>query len=135
MSNAFFEAMRRAAEAESVDDVPSFPVMEAQAMELRGRWESAQTQARLVPGDLCMEKHGIGARKAAYNKAQLAIFWRLLDFDNAADQMHLKRHMKRAGIADRPDCLIGVLSEGDQSLMLIVSQVSHLVRWHPEASV
>jgi len=111
-------------------DPASVPVPAAQAMELRSRWEAARQTSDLKPGDLCVDKPGLGSLRKEYRGSVIYIVWRMLDPDDWLDREIVLRHVGRgtAGI-DRPDCLIGDVSDGDGVVAIRPHQLSQLERW------
>jgi hypothetical protein len=97
----------------STEDEPKInllPLPAAQAMELRARWQSAQESISLRPGDLCVEKDGLGSGGEGTRDRRLYIIWCLLDPNDWLDRELVSRFLAHdlAGV-DRLDCIVAKL--------------------------
>lgn len=111
---------------------PALPLKSAQAMELRDRWERWNVPSDLKPGDLVMERPGLGSRKPHFRKNELLILWRMLDPTNPVDQMHIEQAIQRGNSGtDRQDCMVGSLEEHGICVNIYPNELRHLERWVP----
>lgn len=112
------------------EPAPKMPLPEAQAMELRLRWESWCQPSDLVPGDLVVEKRGLGSTKPQHRRERIMIVWRVLDAENWQDQAMIERHFEHnlAG-SDRFDCIVGELQENGAVVSLRPHELRQLERW------
>lgn len=124
------DALMASMDRDQSEPEPIFPVLEAQAMELSLRWQEAHKPSDLKPGDLCREKRGLGSTRPPYRTKRLLIVWRLLNLDNWIDQQHIEGLLKQSSAGtDRPDCLVGILTDDGSAVGIVPHQLSQLQRW------
>lgn len=103
--DAFSRHMRAAIEEPEEEGTVSWPLKEAQAMELRLRFDAFRTQHDLKPGDLVREKHGIGFLKDNLSENAVLMLWRFLDENDAQDWEKIQ-HFHRTLSFERVDCIV-----------------------------
>jgi len=128
MAEFSFVLPLRADQDESESESASFPLPAAQAMELCARYQSAQELHALRPGDLCVEKDGLGSMRQENRGRCILIVWRLLDLSNWMDQKLVERFLSYnlAG-TDRLDCVVASVDGG--VLTVYPHQLALLRKW------
>ena len=104
-----------------IDDgeLPSYPDMEAQRMELRDRFERYHAPAApLLPGMFVREKRGLGVLKPELRDRVVRIMWRMLDFTDPQDRVIADSLIGIAHV-NRVDCIVAELTPtGDNAVLM-----------------
>lgn len=103
------------------------PTALAQRMELRSRWEAFNRRDDLKPGDLVMEKPGMGFLKPEHTSTHVFMLWRLLDMGDPIDRM-ICRDWVENHVVDTLDCLVVHISDGGHSLYWQPHSLAQLMR-------
>ena len=121
-AKAFIDGILKDINAEK----PHSIVPEAQAMELLDRWRRGTEVSTLVPGDLAVEKAGIGYLP----KDSLVIIWRLLDMNHAQDKAIIQ-DWHRTRVSERVDCMIGAITTDPPGRTIVFQPhtLAHLEKW------
>lgn len=116
---------------------PPLPMLEAQAMGLRARWDAFNEPPDVKPGDLVMHKPGLGSRRKPYRDGQLMILWRMLDAANSMDTMHVERYLSAAMVesADQVDCIIAHIGSDGAGIAFRPDHTRQLCKWHPDEAI
>lgn len=108
-------------------DRPSRPIPEAQADELRLRWQASQAASDLKPGDLVKEKRGLGyLRRVKEGGPDALILWRMLDEENIQDFILIEDFLQEMGAFAPLDCIIGFITDGGNAVKLMPHSTQYL---------
>lgn len=93
----------------------------AQAMELVDRYKRAHVKYELKPGDLCVEKTGMGI----FDDSPVLIFWRVLDPAVWCDRKIMKDFIKKEW-CNGVNCLIGRLDDDANRVYFVPHMIEFL---------
>lgn len=114
------------------DETPSRPLMEAQRMELLSRWQSYNEPQNLKPGDLVVEKDGLGRKKPSSRGTILMMVWRMLDPHSPYDAALIEQWLAEYP-SNRLDCLVAWLTDDAVAVIFEPHELAQLRRWEPTA--
>jgi hypothetical protein len=110
------------------------PVLEAQAMELQLRFAAYMKDhhltSRVGPGNLVVEKHGLGFLDLAQKERVVWMFWRWLDPSNPVDLIIIGDAVKSQFVTD-VNCIVGAVSDDNGSVVYRPHDAAQLEVYKP----
>lgn len=104
------------------------PLIEAQVMELQQRWIAYNSHYTLKPGDLVVDKHGLGSLKPKLRDTYVFILWRMLDLSSYVDQQLVDLWVHAGVIANNYDCVVAAIGE-DGEIEFSLRELAALQPW------
>ncbi len=108
----------------------SRPDMLAQRMELERRWDLYREPQDLQPGDLVLEKEGLGMLDPKLRQVTMLLVWRLLDPADPLDQAVATDFAKRF-YGSAFDCIVGWLNDDATSMLFLPHERARLQKIGP----